>query len=122
MSVFIPTTLLSLYRGTPTTDEYGDPVDDNQTIITANLPALITERSQRTFLPAEQRLGVINSYIIRLRPGVDVREEDRLRDQTTDSWYQVQEVATMPLIIGVPDIRVTAIKVGAPTAPPAIVP
>lgn len=111
MTVFMPTALVSLYRDVDE-DEFGDPIDDNVVITASDLPALITEKSQRTFLPAEQRLGVIERYIIRLRPGTDVKEGDRLRDQATDSWYQVQEVINVPLIIGAPDVRVTAVKVG----------
>lgn len=116
MSIFVPTTLLSLYRKTHV-DEFGDEVDDTVTETYSDLPAVVTEKSQRTFLPAEQRLGVIERYIIRLRPGTGVQEGDRLRDQVTNQWYQVQEVVNTPLIIGAPDIKITATRIATSSAP-----
>jgi hypothetical protein len=115
MTVFVPTTLLSVYRDVDV-DEFDDPIDDSIVIEASDLPAVVTEKSQRTFLPAEQRLGMIERYIIRLRPGTDVREGDRLRDQFTNTWYQIQEVINVPLIVGAPDVRVTATRISARSA------
>lgn len=110
MTVFIPTTLVNLYRLTDT-DEFGDPTDDNTVITYSDLPSVITEKTQRTFLPEELRLDIVQKYTIRLRPGTDVQEGDRLRDQYSDSVYQVQEVYVSPTIVAAGDIRVSAVKV-----------
>lgn len=110
MSAFIPTTLLTLYRGTEK-NQWDEDVDDNTVTDMTDIPALVTEKSQRTFLPEEQRMTKIERYVIRLRPGTDVREEDRLLDKYTGAMYLVQEVINVPLIIGAPDVRVAAIRV-----------
>ena len=109
MTVFLPSTTVSVLRGT-SIDPYGDEVDIDAAVATA-LPAAITEGKQRTWNPAEQRGGVIEQYTIRFRPGVDVAEQDRLRDDNTGVIYQVREVNRPPRIVSAPDVRVTAVRV-----------
>jgi hypothetical protein len=112
MSVFLPTTLMSLYRGVSEND-LGEGTDNNVVIYASDLPAVITEKSQRTWLPTEGRMTTVQRYIVRFRPGTDIREMDRIRDQFTNAWYQVQEVINVPLVIGAPDVRCAAIRVAA---------
>lgn len=114
MTVFVPNTLMSLHRDV-STDEFGDPVDDNTVAESSDLPAVITEKSQRTFLPEELRMDMVQKFVIRLRPGTDVREGDRLQDQFTNAIYQVQEVVVTPNVVMAGDVRVYAVKVAAPS-------
>ena len=111
MSVFIATTYITILRGTAI-DEFGDEVDTD-TEMADRLPATIVETSQRTWNPVEQRAGVIEQYTIRLRPSVNVAENDRIRDERTGVIYQVREVSNPPSLVGLADRRVTAVRVSA---------
>lgn len=112
MGFFFPTTRVSIYRG-ESQDAFGDPLDDNTVSDMVDVPAFIKEQSQRTFLPEELRLTTIQRYLIRLKPGTDVREGDRVKDQYTGVWYQVQEVINLPLIAGTPSVRIAAVRIAA---------
>ncbi len=109
MSVYVPTTRVKVLRGT-TTDVYGDPVDTSAEVATG-LPAAVAEDRQRSFLASEQRGGVVEVFTIRLRPNADVREDDRLVDDD-GATYQVQAVSNPPGVIGMADVRVTAVRTG----------
>lgn len=111
MTVFVPTTTVTIQRGTGT-DSYGDQVDSGQVRATG-VPAAISELRQRTHQPAEQRGRVSEQFRIRLRPGVDLAEQDRLLDERTGAYYQVGEVSTPPAVTGKADVRATATRVGA---------
>lgn len=111
MTVFLPSTTLTVFRGAAV-DDYGDETDTTLAIALA-VPAAVTEVRQRSWRPVEQRGGVADRYTIRLRPGVDVTEEDRLRDDNTGAIYQVQEVNKPARIVGAPDLRITAVRIAA---------
>lgn len=103
MTVFIPTTTVDILRG-ETTDAYGDPADA-ATPAASGVPASIIETSRRIFLPAESRLTKVRIFTGRVRPEVDVREGDRLRDTTTASIYLVEAVSRPASPIGAADAR-----------------
>jgi len=111
MSTFIPTTTVTVQRGF-SLDSYGDQVDSGQARATG-IPAAISELRQRSHLPAEQRGGVSEQFLIRLRPGVDVAEQDRLLDERTSAYYLVTSISQAPAVVGQADIRATATRVGA---------
>lgn len=111
MSVFLPSTRVVVLRGTGV-DEFGDETDvDTETV--THLPASITQDKQRSYQRVEQRGGVVETFTVRLRPNADVTEGDRLRDERTGHVYQVREVANPARLVGVPDVRVTAVRVAA---------
>lgn len=112
MSAFLPSSTVTVLRGV-STDAYGDEADDNDTAIAERLPVLITEKRQRSYQPAEGRGGTAETFMIRLRPGVDVVEGDRLRDEHTSAIYQVREVSNPSPVIGLVDVRVTAVRISA---------
>lgn len=112
MTAFIATTRVDLRRTTtPDVDAWGEPVDADTTVATG-LPAAISEDRQRSYLASGQREGVVDYYTIRLRPGVDVREGDRLVD-AAGTTYEAQSVSTQPAVYGRSDVRVSAIRTGA---------
>jgi len=108
-------------RGYLAANEYGDELPANTTVETG-VPAAISEglgttgasqHTQRTFEPTEMRGGVVETYTVRLRPGTDVREEDRLVDERTGAVYQALAVYTPPNLVGLVDTRVVARRVAA---------
>lgn len=110
MTFFIATTLVDVMRGTGT-DEFGD-VTDLSAVVEFGLPAAVTEGTQRRYRPTEERGDVVEQYTIRMRPGVDVREGDRLVSQRDRAVYLVQGVTRSHSIVGAADVRVTAIRAG----------
>jgi len=115
MSVYVPTTTVRIERGEQL-DSFGDPVD-LPLVHSTGQPVAITEQRQRRFNPAEQRTTLVEEYRIRFRPGVGVREEDRLVDERTGVVYQVKDVHHPPAVGGKADVRVRAVKVGAVSVP-----
>lgn len=103
MTVFIPTCTVSILRG-ETTDAYGDPVDAS-TVAASAVPMSIIEQQKRVWVPAESRTTVVRMYAGRARPGVDVRTQDRLRDEASMTIYQVEGVSAPASPLGASDVR-----------------
>jgi hypothetical protein len=116
MSAFIPNTTVTVRRGIEA-DEFGD-VRDSDTVWARGIPAAISEIRQRTYLPVEQRGGVSEEFLIRLRPDTDIVEQDRLTDESNDTVYQVQTVSSSPNLVGKPDVRATAIRISTHSVSP----
>lgn len=118
LAAFLPTTTMTLTRGTSGVDEYGDPIDST-TAVAEGLDAHVIEQRETRFDPASQRTGVVEEYTIRLRATVDVREGDHLTDATTGRSYIVTGVAQNHTVTGpergTDDVRVLARRV-APTS------
>lgn len=103
MTAFVPTHRVSILRG-ETTDVYGDPVDGS-TVAASAVPVSIIEQNQRVFVPAESRTTIVRMLTGRARPGVDIREQDRLRDDVTASIYLVEAVSHPASPFGQADVR-----------------
>lgn len=91
MSAVIPSTTVSILRG-EVIDEFGDPKDSDVSVA-AGVPISITENNQRVYIAAEGRLTIIRQQIGRVRPGFDIREKDRLRDDRTGDIYLVEGIS-----------------------------
>lgn len=121
MTAFFPTTRVTVQRGVEQ-DRYGEDTD-TATVVLTGVPAAVTEgdrsgrAAQQSGRPADGRGGVIDSYTIRLRPGADVIEQDRLVDERSGAVYQVTDVFTPSRLVGLADVRVHAIRVGATSSP-----
>lgn len=85
------TTTVSILRGDET-NEYGDVVDSD-TAIRTRVPASIHEQNRRVFLPAEQAYRIVRFSTARLPSNVDIRKNDRLRDERTGAVYLVTDLA-----------------------------
>src|SRR5690606_24421717 len=120
VTVFIPSTRMTVQRGTLAANEFGDELPAT-TAIATGVPASVSEglgstspqHTQRSFQPVEMRGGVVETFTIRLRPGTDVVEDDRLVDERTGAIYQVRACYTPPEIVGLVDVRVHAVRVAA---------
>lgn len=121
MSTFLPTMRVSILRGSHPENTYGDR--HPSTAVTANgVPAAAVETavlggSQTSFVPADERGGVVERYTVRLRPGTDVTENDRLVDEATGAVYQVLSVYQPQSSVGLSDVRVSAVRTGATSQP-----
>ena len=108
---FLPTVSLDLIRGTTGRNAFSDLIAST-TIIASALPAHVIETRQSRPGPEGQRSGVVETYTIRLRPGTDVREGDRLADTLRAITYVVQSVIWAPSpLTPADDVRVTARRV-----------
>lgn len=110
MTVFIPTTLVNIYRG-DTTDAYGDPVNQNTTPIMTSVPCALIESLQRTSNPSSGSEAFVETVTLRFRPTTDVREQDRVRDTRTGYVYFVDTVSKPQSVVGANDVRCSATRV-----------
>ncbi|WP_274029453.1 hypothetical protein [Streptomyces sp. MMBL 11-1] len=96
-------TTISVLRGT-TTDEFGDPVDA-PTTVASGIPASLIEVTRRAFTPENPTPRVVRYSIARTGADVDVLEDDRIRDESTDRIYIVEAVSQTGGIGMVNDLR-----------------
>ena len=133
MTAFLPTTRMTVLRWSSSAadgqgaadgrDLWGDPTDaaagstapgGSNVTVADGLPASVAEDRQRSYAAQEQRGGVVEYMTVRFRPGVDVREGDRLLDSAGQA-YLVEAVSTPPGLVGRADVRTTCTKVAATT-------
>lgn len=119
MTVFIPTTTVTIQRdngSVPATgthvDGYGPSVADWESVATG-LPAYLYEEDQRTWDPATGRLSIRTISTCRLRPNADLRDRDRVVDERTSRIYQVDTISNEPAVVGLADIRAVLVRVDA---------
>lgn len=122
LNTLLPSTTVTVTRGAPTLDDFGDPVDST-TVVAANLPAQLVETNSTRKDRADQRGGIVEDVTIRLATGATIVEGDRLTDDTTGAVYQTVGVIYPPRPTGTltadTDTRVLARRVAASSAPPA---
>lgn len=76
-----PTHVVDVFRG-QTTDEFGDPEDDNTTPLYTNVRLAIGQRSRRSQTQEEQTPRLVRRYTAWADITEDIRRYDRLRDQS----------------------------------------
>lgn len=84
-------TLVTILRGTET-NAFADEIDSDVAAYT-DVPAAILEAGRRVYLPAEGARRVVRGYTCRVGSGVDLRKDDRIRDQSTGQVYLVTELS-----------------------------
>lgn len=109
MSGFLATTTVVVLRGEEV-DEYADAVDAD-TPVRGHVPVALSEGDKRVWVPAENRTTVVRQVTGRARPGSDIREGDRLRDERDQSIYLVEGVSRPQTPIGQADVRLTLRRV-----------
>ena len=97
---FLATTTITVLRGTAT-DRYGDEVD-TETVVATRIPASILERPVQGARPASGRKDTQRGYALRVWGAVDVRQDDRIRDERTGLTFVVLTYApsTNPVGLG----------------------
>ncbi|MFD6094753.1 hypothetical protein ACFVWN_01050 [Nocardiopsis flavescens] len=100
-------TRLTFYR-TPedstATNEWGEPVDEDVPHLTGVLAAL-QEETVRQWQPSERRLIETQMWVARIRPDLDVRDDDRVQDEKTGARYVIESVHRPTSYIGWRRIR-----------------
>lgn len=111
LAEFVPTASLTLTRLGVSTDALGDETATT-VLAVAGLPAHVLETKQDRPGPENARTTVVETYTIRLRPGTDIREDDRLTDTASGAVYEVRSVNVDPgeLYPGC-DVRVVARRI-----------
>lgn len=83
----------SIFRGTVPDPDYGNPVPDNTTPLYTNVLACIEEDTSRVWDPATQTPRVVRTVKAQVPSTADVLIGDRLRDDTNDQLWLVQNVS-----------------------------
>lgn len=109
MTMFWPTTTVSILRGT-TTNDAGDVLDSNTAVYTGIL-ASVMERSRTGIDTLTQDPRVYHYTTVRLPAGTDILDTDRLLDEKTGLIYTIADVARLASPVHTPDIRVDVNRV-----------
>lgn len=94
MSAFIPNTLVTILDspdGTTDADYLGDEVADD-VVVAEHLPAFWAQKDQRTWDPVAGRQTIIRGYLVKLRPGTEITENQRVRNERTGEVGQVNQI------------------------------
>lgn len=98
-----PNTRVSILRGT-SEDAYGDATDAG-VVVTSGMLASLHERSQRSDSRNEGGLRQVGSYTLRVRADADIRQDDRIKDETTGRLFVVEEVVAAESFARRVDVR-----------------
>lgn len=97
---FLATTTVTVLRGTAA-DRYGDEVDTD-TVVATRIPVSLLEKPIVGGRPASGRKDTPRGYTMRIWKSVDIRQNDRIRDERTGLTYAVTTDApsTNPVGLG----------------------
>jgi len=88
----IASTTCSILRGT-TTNQWGDVIDDpNAAVIATGVSVALDVTNTQAFDPTTQQIRLIRSIRGAIQSDTDIRENDRLRDDTSGVVYMVESV------------------------------
>jgi hypothetical protein len=109
VSMFWPTTTISILRGTTTTPA-GDQVDTDVPLYTGVL-ASVMERTRTGIDSLAQDMRVYRYTVMRVAAGTDILDTDRVLDEKTNIYYAVSAVSVLGSPIHTPDLRVDLTRV-----------
>lgn len=117
MSIFIPNTTVRVERDNSTDPATGAHVEgytdapENWTPAVTGAPVYLHEDEQRTWDPSTDRMTVREVTRLRGRPGLDLRDRDRIVDEQDETVYQVDTVTTPKATIRAADVRATLVRI-----------
>ena len=100
---FAASTTISVMRGTVTGD-YGDELDSDE-VIASGTPASILERPVTGARPVSGNATTPRAYAMRIWRSVDLRQDDRVRDERTGKVYVVTTLAPSTNFVGLGSTR-----------------
>lgn len=109
-TTMIPNTTVSILAASSDTDDYGDEID-NSTAAVTGLPAHWTVQGQRVLDPVSGRWTTISGYQVHLRPGTQIADHDRIRNERTGETGHVVEVISQPYGLLASDVIVRLSRV-----------
>lgn len=103
MTTFIPTTTVSIFRGTTVTA--ADDVVDSTTPLYTGVLASIMERT-RLGVDSNTQEPIVTRFVVgRMVAGIDIQPDDRIQDERTGLYYAVADVGNLSSPVHTPDIR-----------------
>lgn len=96
--MIVATTRAALLRGTTTTDDLGDEIDDNTTPVEGweDFPISIIEGEERVFDEASSTWRTIETLTGRVKGTIPVDDGDRIKDLRTGFVYAVDKIKAVP--------------------------
>lgn len=101
---FLATTTVTITRGTAE-NAYGDEIDTDE-VVASKVPASILERPVTGARPASGRADTPRIYAMRVWKTVDLRQNDRVRDERTGRTFYVTTEAPSTNPVGLGSTRV----------------
>lgn len=83
----LPTTTVTVYRGEGT-DEYGDPIDLD-IVHLSGVPANFSNLKVSAKTESSTMPQVLYTADCRVRAGLDINENDRLKDEKSGEYWQI---------------------------------
>lgn len=105
----VPTTTVSVYRGQGT-DVFED-VEDAPILVASGILASLHEVQVRATSDASSLQRQVGQYSLRVKNGVDLRIEDRVKDERTGLTYVIDSVTTPPSSGRLVDVHCTMRRV-----------
>jgi hypothetical protein len=99
----IPTTTVSVLRGT-TTDDLGDVID-NLTVAASGIVFSLIEQRKTVFVPSANRLQQVMIAIGRGPADMDVTAADRIKDERSGLIYVIDNVSRVQSPVTMNDVR-----------------
>lgn len=98
-----PNTTVTILRGTEK-NVFGDEVDVD-IVVASGILASIHEQRQVAGTQADGRQQQIGMYHLRVKHGVDLRIDDRVKDERTGLVYTINDVTSAPSTGRLVDVR-----------------
>jgi hypothetical protein len=99
----IRTTTVTILSGT-TANGYGDTVDA-ATVVATGVPASLIEQRQNTTRPVSRRPQTVRYARCRVPNGTPVVVGNRVRDESTQVLWQVDDITQLRNVVYASDIR-----------------
>lgn len=99
----IPTTTVTVLHGT-TTNGFGD-VADAATVVATGVKASLLEQRQNTTRPVSRRPQTMRYARCRVPAGTPVQVGDRVKDESTQITWQVDDITQLRNVAVAQDIR-----------------
>jgi hypothetical protein len=99
----VPNTTVEILRGQET-DPYGDEADLDL-VVASGILAAVHEDRQVAGTQAQDRQQQIGYFTLWVKHGVDLRIDDRVRDERTGYVYTVNDVTSPPSSARLVDVR-----------------
>ena len=94
----LATTTITIMRGT-VTGPYDDDLDSDQ-VVASKVPASILERPVTGGRPASGRTDTQRTHALRVWKPVDIRQDDRVKDERTGAVYSGTSAAPCTTPVG----------------------
>jgi hypothetical protein len=110
VSAFIANCRVTILDTAYVTDANGDE-KPNDVVVAEHLPAFWAQKDQRTKEPTSGEWSVIRGYLVRLRPGTVITEDQRVRRESDSLTARVNRVErNSPLALS-GDVVVRAVQI-----------